>query len=99
MADVLVEHDGLVTRHETQWCERAGARRIVFEEVERNVEGVEQPIGDRVVAAFGMPLAAAVAAAQMHADPHCRRRAFEHPVGDCDILVDQRAPVVPAGLQ
>ena len=41
------EHDGLVPRHEPQRRERAGARRIVFEEIERDVERVEQPLGHR----------------------------------------------------
>ncbi len=72
---------------------------VIFEEVERDVHGVEQPVGDLVVAALGVPLAAAVAAAQMHADPHAGRRVLEHAVGDRDVLVDQRAPVVAARLQ
>ena len=46
------------------------ARRVVFEEIERDVQRIEQPLGDVLVAALGVPLAAAVAAAQMHADPH-----------------------------
>ena len=52
-----------------------------------------------VVAALGVPLAAAVAAAQMHADLHARRRVLEHAVGDGDVFVDQRAPVVAARLE
>src|SRR5262249_1205701 len=35
----------------------------------------------------------------MHADPHALRCILEHTVGDGDILVDQRAPVVSARLQ
>ena len=86
-------------RHEAQRRERAGARRVVFEEVELDVERVEQPLGHVVIAPFRVPLATAVAAAQMHADPHALRCVFEHTVGDCDVLVDQRAPVVAARLQ
>src|SRR5208337_1942479 len=56
------KHDALVPRQQPQRRERAGARRIVFEEVEGDVEHIEQPLGDRVVAAFGVPLAAPVAA-------------------------------------
>src|SRR6266436_9535792 len=93
------EHHGLVGRHEPQRRERAGARRVVFEEVELDVERVEQPLGHVVIAPFRVPLAAAVAAAQMHADPHALRCILEHTVGDGDVLVDQRAPVVAARLQ
>src|SRR5262245_27584765 len=93
------EHHGLVLRNEAQRRERASARRVIFEKVELNVECVEQPLGYVVVAPFRVPLAAAIAAAEMHADPHALWRILEHSVGDGDILVDQRAPVVAAGLQ
>src|SRR5215470_5878042 len=93
------EHHDLVPWNEAQRRERTGARRVVFEEIELDVERVEQPLGHVVVASFRVPLAAAIAAAKMHADPHALRRILEHAVGDGDVLVDQRAPVVAAGLQ
>src|SRR5215467_15029429 len=53
------EDDGLGTRHEPQRREIAGAWAVVFEEEEADVEPVEQPFGDRIIAAFGMPAPAA----------------------------------------
>src|SRR5690348_8158423 len=55
------EHDPLVLGQVPQRGEIAGARTVVFEQIERNGEPVEQPLGDRIVPAFGVPGAAAVA--------------------------------------
>ena len=59
------EDDGFSLRHEAQWHERARAIVVVFEQEPIDFERSEQFLGDRVVAAFGVPMAAVVAAAKM----------------------------------
>jgi len=88
-----------MARHKPERRECPCPWRVVFEEIERNVEGVEQSLGNIVIAAFGMPASAAVAAAQVHSNLHAGWRVLEDTVGDGDILVDQLAPVVAARLE
>ena len=85
------EHDGLVLRHEPQRREIARARRVVFEEEEADIERVEQLLGDRLVASFRMPLPAAVAAAQMHADVQAGQVA-DRAVGHRDVSCRSARP-------
>ena len=59
------QHDGLAFGDEAQRLEAARAFVVVLEQETVDVERVEQLLGDRVVAAFGIPLAAVVAAAEM----------------------------------
>src|SRR6266849_7504403 len=92
------EHNGLVFRHETQRREIASARTVVFEEEKPDVEPVEQPFGDRIVAALGVPAPAAIAAAQMHADGEVGKPA-RHPVGHVDIAINQAVPIVATGRE
>src|SRR5205085_8996828 len=67
------EHDRLLLRHEAQRRETAGARGIVFEEEELDGEPVEQLLGHRLIASLGVPLPAAVSAAEVHADADLRQ--------------------------
>jgi len=90
------EHDGFVLRHEAQGEEAAGARRVVFQEIEPDRQAIEQPLRHFFVAAFRMPMAAAIAAAKMHADVHSFWRGAQELICDGDIFVDQRAPVIAA---
>src|SRR6201999_3888888 len=69
--------------------------RIVFQEKEIDVEGVEQLVRDQIVAALGMPMPPAIAAAEMHADTDAVGAA-QNAVGDVDVAVDQQAPVIAA---
>src|SRR6516164_10573774 len=46
-----------------------------------------------------MPLAAAVAPAQMHADGHVGWRILEHAIRHRDVFVDEGAPVIAARMQ
>src|SRR6516225_9195013 len=46
-----------------------------------------------------MPMAAAIAAAKVHADAHFLWRSGEDPVGHGDIFVDQHAPVIAASCE
>ena len=59
------ENDGFAFGKEAQRFERAGAVVVVFEEEPVDVERGEHFLSDRVVAAFGVPVAAIVAAAKM----------------------------------
>src|SRR5262249_15550839 len=93
------EHDRLMARHQPERGERASTWRIVFKEVELNVERVEQTVRHLVIAAFRMPLAAAVAPAQMHADGHVGWRILEDAVRHRDVFVDEGAPIVAARVQ
>ncbi len=45
------EHDGLALRHEAQRLEAAGALGVVLHEIAVDLDGVEQDLGDRLVAA------------------------------------------------
>src|SRR5262249_8800806 len=50
------EHDLLLAlRQEAQRLEVPGARGVVFEEIAVVVDAAEQQLGDRLVAAFGLP--------------------------------------------
>ena len=46
------------------------------------------------VAAFGVPVATAIAAAKVHANVHPLRCGGEQAVGHGDIFIDQRAPII-----
>ena len=59
------EHDILAARDQAQRLEASGALGIVFQEKGVRIERAEEFFGDGVVAAFGVPAAAAVAAANM----------------------------------
>jgi hypothetical protein len=59
------EHDGLSFWDESQCLERARAVVVVFEQEAINFKCAEQFFGDRVVAAFRIPLAAIIATAEM----------------------------------
>ena len=95
------EHDDLALGHEAQRLERSRAFVVVFEQEPVDVERVEELLGDRVVAAFGVPLAAVVAAAQV--DRQRSRRACapaEAGVVGGHRLVEQRVGIVAhLGLQ
>src|SRR5262249_37910902 len=82
------EHNFLARRNEAQWRERAWARRIVFKEIESDVECIEQALGDRVVAALRVPLPAAIASTKVHADGQVRGRILEHAVCDRNVSID-----------
>ncbi len=90
------EHHRLLLGHEAQWREGTGARAIVFQEIERDLERIEQPVRDRLVAPFRVPAAAAVSPAKMHPDVQAFRRGTQDLVGHIDIPVDQRVPIIPA---
>src|SRR5580704_2945438 len=63
------EHNDLVALgQEAQRLETAGARGVVFEEIAVVVQLPEQNFGDRLVAAFGNPGRAEIAAADMRRD-------------------------------
>src|SRR6516225_8475100 len=64
------EHHQLALRNEPQRCEASGARAIVFEQKSVVWQLGEQPLGDRVVAAFTVPHAALVATAEVNAESH-----------------------------
>src|SRR6516165_3198776 len=83
-------------RHKAQRREAAGARRVVFEEIKSDGQSIEQPSRNLFVAAFGVPVTAAIAAAKVHADIHLLRRGGEQAVGHRDIFVNERAPIVAA---
>ena len=94
------EHDGLVARHETQRRERAGARRIVFEEIELDVERVEQPLARPRRSC----LPRATGRRGCRGTDACRSASptgafLQDPVGDGNVFVDQRAPIVAARLE
>src|SRR5215469_6813871 len=83
-------------RHKAQRRDAAGARRVVFEEIKSDGQSIEQPFRNLFVAAFGVPVAAAIAAAKVHADVHFLGCGGEHAVGHCDIFVNERAPIIAA---
>ena len=60
------EDDRLIARYETQRLEGAGARVVVFEQEAVYVHGGEELFGDGIVAAFGVPVAAIISAAEMN---------------------------------
>src|SRR5262249_5544237 len=93
------KHDRFMLRNETQRSKRARTWSVVLEKIERNVQRIEQSLGDILIAALGMPMAAAIATAQMHSDAKRRRRCAQDPVGDVNIIVDQPVPVVAARCQ
>src|SRR6185437_1272538 len=93
------EYDRFVLRNETQRREIAGARRVIFEEIKRNFERIEQPVGHVLIAAFGVPVASSVAATQMHSNAQRLWRSSQHAVCDVDVSVDQLAPVITACCQ
>ena len=72
------EHHHLALGHEAQRLEAAGARRVVFEQEAIVRQFVEQPLGDGVVAAFAVPHAALVAAAEMNAGRNASPRSLHH---------------------
>ena len=77
------EHHLLALRHEAQRLEAAGAVAVVLHEIAVHVDGVEQHLGHRLVAARGDEGRAEIAAAQMHGDGHVggnvRHRRVDHP--------------------
>src|SRR6516225_2271454 len=83
-------------RHKAQRREAAGARRVVFEQIKSDGQSIEQPFRNLFVAAFGVPVTAAIAPAKVHADIHVLRRGGEQAVGHRDIFVNERAPIVAA---
>ena len=83
----------------TQRLERAGAFGIIFEKIEIDRAVAKQFFRHDVVAAFGLPVAHAVAAAQVQADAHVLRRPRDDGVDDIDIVAQQRLPVVAARRQ
>src|ERR1700722_14671848 len=93
------KHDAPIGRHPAQRTERSGAFCIIFEKIEVDVERVEQPVGDHVVAAFRVPSATSIPSTQMQADPQTLRRICQYAVGDNDVFVNEGVPVVAARLQ
>ena len=65
-----------------------------FKEVAVVIQLAEQRFGDRLVAAFGNPGRAEVAAADMRRDHHVGGLAFEHRIDDAGIILLQ-----PIGVQ
>ena len=76
------EHHGLALRHEAQRLEAAGALAVVFHEIAVHLDGVEQHLRHRLVAARRHEGGAEIAAAQMHRDRHVggdvRHRRVDH---------------------
>ncbi len=64
------EHDLLALRHETQRLETAGTCGVEFHEIAMHADRIEQPLGDRLVAARRHEGRAEIAAAQMHRHDH-----------------------------
>ena len=74
------EHDNFSLRDESQRLESSGALVVVFEQEAIAIELVEDLVGDGVIAALGVPVAAIVAATQMDGQRHAgsrRRREAE----------------------
>src|SRR3954468_19876982 len=84
------EDRDLALGEKTQRLETAGARAVVFEKVAVDVDLVEDQLGDRLVAALRHPGAGEIAAAQMHADRHVLRTAFDRVVEKPRIGLRQR---------
>src|SRR5690349_20505662 len=57
------EHNRLMRRHVSERHEVSGARAVEFKEIEWNIESIEKAIGNAFVAAFRVPVPAAIAAA------------------------------------
>src|SRR6478672_11519417 len=74
------EDRDLALGEKAQRLEPAGARAVVFEKVAVDIDLVEDQFGDRLVAALRDPGAGEIAAAQMHADRHVLRTAFDRVV-------------------
>ena len=88
------EHDGLALRHEAQRLEVARTFVFVFEQEPVDLERVEHFLGDRIVAALGVPLAAVVAAAEMDRERHAGFfRRFETRVVGRERFVEQHVGI------
>src|SRR5581483_2530035 len=87
-ADQAQDHR-LAPGHESQGLEATGARIVVLEGEGVYIEGIEQLLGDGVVAALGVPLAAVVATAEVDAGEYTLLAgdALEAGVVDADGLV------------
>src|SRR5262245_11303524 len=92
------QHHGLALRQVAQRRELAGARGIELQKDHVDVGLVEQPLGDRLVAAFRHPGALEVAAAHVHADRHPGRPAGDRVVQQPDIARGKRVGVLAALL-
>ena len=79
------QHHGLALGHVPQRREIAGARGVEFEKEGVDLGLVEQPLGDRLVAAFRHPGALEIAAAHMHTDRHARRPLADRIVEQPDV--------------
>src|ERR1700722_14694055 len=91
------EHDNLVAfGQKAQRLKAAGARAVVFEEISVVVQLPEQNFGDRLVAAFGNPGRAEIAAADVRGDRDVGRLAFQRAVDDAGVVLGQTIGVKPA---
>lgn len=90
---LLARHDAqnhdLVLRQMAQGAEVAGARVVVFEEVDVDVQVLEEHLGDGLVAALREPLAAVVPAAQVDAHRHVLGPLLDRPVDQVRVLAGE----------
>src|SRR3989449_10536387 len=69
------------TRRSSDLRKAAGSRTVVLQQEALVRQLVEQPFGDRVIAAFAMPHAALVAAAQVNAEGDAGKARDQRGVG------------------
>src|SRR5262249_25666764 len=98
LAGEEAEDDALAVRDEAQGLEAAGARRVVFEEEDVRVEFLEQGRCHKIVAAFGAPMAAGIAPADVQADGHAGGPLCHRAIEQADIALDELRRLVSPAL-
>src|SRR5215468_1634826 len=86
------EHDNLVIRHSAERLEASSSWRIILKKIEVQFEFSEHLIGHRVVATRRLPAASTVTPADVHSDPHIRRRSAQDSVHHIDVMLKERLP-------
>ena len=90
------EDDAFAGRHEAEWFETARAFVVELAEEAVDVELAEEGFGDVVVAAFGGPAGAVVAAAHVGGDAHAVGAVRDGGVDLADVAEVVGIPVVLA---